>query len=688
MAVRCRGRLTLYEARGKFQMSVVDDRADGRRRAGARLRAAQAAARRRGAVRSRRASGRCRSCRAGSAWSRRRRARSSATSSASRTAASRSRSCSRPRRCRAKAPRWAIAAGHPQAGGDRRRRRHHRRARRRLARGSVGVQRGAGRARDLRLPRAGDLRGRPRDRLHDRRLRRRPARADAVGRGRARGPDARRPGRGAGAAAAPRRPRAGRDGAPRPPRAGTRAGAPRRSAPPARRAAAAPGRAGRARAGACWRAGWRRRAPTCARVEVRLHRAHPHRRIAEQRHALAAMRHRLETAVQPALVPAAPRDRGGVRQAGGAVADARARARLQPHPARRRPRRHQRRRRAAGRAHHRPRAATAASTRPSTGRARNDPRRRCWAPTSARAARPRSTTPRSARWASRASTARSPSSRGGFDALVADLRAQGYRYLNVTIPHKAAAFATGRRARPRGARVGRGEHAAVRAAAGIRGENTDGAGLLAALADLGVARGRQRRRDGGRGRRRRRRGRGAHARRRGGPPDRAPAGDRGRSCARGCRRAQRDRVTGDAWTGDGLARALDGATVLVSAVPAAAWADADDRAPGSTTLAGGAAVLEMAYGAETPLAVAARARGARYADGLGMLVHQAAHAITLALGKTPPLAPLFEAVQVPARLTETAPVHPVPRPRRSRSTASRCCACSRPASRSCSSSWC
>ena len=29
----------------------------------------------------------------------------------------------------------------------------------------------------------------------------------------------------------------------------------------------------------------------------------------------------------------------------------------------------------------------------------------------------------------------------GFDARVADLRGQGYRYLNVTIPHKAAAHA-------------------------------------------------------------------------------------------------------------------------------------------------------------------------------------------------------------------------------------------------------
>jgi shikimate 5-dehydrogenase len=53
----------------------------------------------------------------------------------------------------------------------------------------------------------------------------------------------------------------------------------------------------------------------------------------------------------------------------------------------------------------------------------------------------------------------------------------------------------------------------------------------------------------------------------------------------------------------------------------------------------------MAYGGETPLAVASRARGARYADGLGMLVHQAAHAITLALGTPPPLPPLFQAVR-------------------------------------------
>jgi shikimate dehydrogenase len=97
------------------------------------------------------------------------------------------------------------------------------------------------------------------------------------------------------------------------------------------------------------------------------------------------------------------------------------------------------------------------------------------------------------------------------------------------------------------------------------------------------------------------------------------------------------------WAGDGLARALAGATVLVSAVPAAAWAEASTAA-GIHALPAGGAVLEMAYGADTPLGIAARARGARYADGLGMLVHQAAHAIALALGTKPPLPPLFEAV--------------------------------------------
>ena len=105
-----------------------------------------------------------------------------------------------------------------------------------------------------------------------------------------------------------------------------------------------------------------------------------------------------------------------------------------------------------------------------------------------------------------------------------------------------------------------------------------------------------------------------------------------------------------AWTADALRLALAGADVLVSAVPAAAWAPDDARA-GLDALTRATTVLEMAYGSVTPLAEAARAHGDRYADGLGMLVHQAARAIELALGENPPLAPLFSA----ARQTAAGP---------------------------------
>jgi shikimate dehydrogenase len=230
----------------------------------------------------------------------------------------------------------------------------------------------------------------------------------------------------------------------------------------------------------------------------------------------------------------------------------------------------------------------------------------------------------------------------GFDALIADVRARGYRYLNVTIPHKAAAFAIADVHGPE-ARVSGAVNTLLFEDAGIRGENTDGAGLLAALADLGVAAAGSVVVMAGAG--------GAAA---GAVEALTRAGAEVRLVARRpeiaeelrgrLHDAQRGRVATSAWRGDGLARALDGATVLVSAVPAAAWND-PAAAAGLAALSAGAAVLEMAYGAGTPLAAAVRARTDRYADGLGMLVHQAAHAITLALGKTPPLPPLFDAVR-------------------------------------------
>jgi len=230
-----------------------------------------------------------------------------------------------------------------------------------------------------------------------------------------------------------------------------------------------------------------------------------------------------------------------------------------------------------------------------------------------------------------------------FDARVADLQAQGYRYLNVTIPHKAAAFALAGTHGPEARVSGAVNTLLFQPGGAIHGENTDGAGLLAALADLGVAASGSVVVMAGAG--------GAAA---GAVEALTRTGAEVRLLARRpeiaeqlrarLQPAQRDRVTVAPWAGDGLARALAGATVLVSAVPAAAWAEASTAA-GIDTLTAGGAVLEMAYGADTPLGIAARARGARYADGLGMLVHQAAHAIGLALGTKPPLPPLFEAVK-------------------------------------------
>ena len=89
---------------------------------------------------------------------------------------------------------------------------------------------------------------------------------------------------------------------------------------------------------------------------------------------------------------------------------------------------------------------------------------------------------------------------------------------------------------------------------------------------------------------------------------------------------------------------------IATSVPAAAWADPVAVAS-VDAIDRDTAVLEMAYGGTGPSALgrAVRGRVARYADGLGMLVHQAARAIELALGESPPLASLFTAART-ARL--------------------------------------
>jgi shikimate dehydrogenase len=235
----------------------------------------------------------------------------------------------------------------------------------------------------------------------------------------------------------------------------------------------------------------------------------------------------------------------------------------------------------------------------------------------------------------------------GFGALVGALRARGYRYLNVTIPHKHAAAALARARGPEARAAGAANTLIFTPAkdgrtTSVRAENTDGAGLLAALADLGVT---------PRGARVVMVGAGGAAAgalealtragatvtllaRRTGPA---------RALRLGLPARQRDRAVIRTLTNQTLARALPGATALVSAVPAVAWNTSMCAA--LRGIERGTAVLEMAYGRRTPLGTAARGRATRYADGLGMLVHQAARAVELALGEAPPVAPMFRAAR-------------------------------------------
>jgi shikimate dehydrogenase len=236
----------------------------------------------------------------------------------------------------------------------------------------------------------------------------------------------------------------------------------------------------------------------------------------------------------------------------------------------------------------------------------------------------------------------------GFRALVRRLIDQGYRYLNVTIPHKRAAASLSTAASP----LVRATGAANTLIAGhgrdgnrrVRAENTDGYGLVTALADLGVkVRPGQTHVLVGAG--------GAAA---GGLSALIAAGARvrivarrvpaARALARAFAPRRRARIEIFPWTGEGLAAAVAGATTLISAVPAAAWQPGDAR-DGLRALDRSAAVLEMAYGPGSPLAAVARAHRARYQDGIPMLVHQAARAVALALGSLPPAEPLLRAAR-------------------------------------------
>lgn len=235
-----------------------------------------------------------------------------------------------------------------------------------------------------------------------------------------------------------------------------------------------------------------------------------------------------------------------------------------------------------------------------------------------------------------------------FKRQVKELIAADYKYVNVTIPHKrlAANMATHRSAAVQ--MTGAANTLVFRRKKNgvleIFADNTDGEGLLDAIADIGVTLSRKSNvvmvGAGG-----------------------AAAGAllallkkganvvllaRRRSPAAALKKRLpqkwQARVQVTVLDALSLTKHLCTADLLISAVPASAWEDPQLLAA-VNTLPKSAAAIEMAYGSRSALSLAVRKRTPRYQDGLPMLVHQAAHAVTVALRKRPPTEPMFRAAR-------------------------------------------
>ncbi len=225
----------------------------------------------------------------------------------------------------------------------------------------------------------------------------------------------------------------------------------------------------------------------------------------------------------------------------------------------------------------------------------------------------------------------------GFAAAVAGFAEQGGRGANVTLPFKEAAFRLADDRTPRAEAAGAVNTLSF-AQGRIIGDNTDGVGLVRDItANIGMVLG---------GSRILVLGAGGAAR---GviPPLLAlqPAAIfiANRTAAKALRLAADFHVDGG-----GFEALADRAFDLVINATSAGLAGAVLPAP-SSVFAPGALAYEMLYGRQTPFMQAAHDAGARVADGLGMLVEQAAEAFFVWRGVRPETAPVLDAVRVAVR---------------------------------------
>ena len=221
---------------------------------------------------------------------------------------------------------------------------------------------------------------------------------------------------------------------------------------------------------------------------------------------------------------------------------------------------------------------------------------------------------------------------GGAVAALDGMRALGLGGLNVTMPHKSDVAAAVDHLTPAAAALG-SVNTVVPERGGLLGDSTDGPGFLAALADEGFDPA---------GKRCLVVGAGGAAR-----AVVFALGEAGATVEVSARRREAAVVAAELASAAVVGpEAADGADLVVNATPVGMTGN-----PGlpvdPARLGPGQLVVDLVYEPrETALLTAAQARGASVADGVGMLVHQAALAFRAFTGEDAPLATLREAVAV------------------------------------------
>lgn len=225
----------------------------------------------------------------------------------------------------------------------------------------------------------------------------------------------------------------------------------------------------------------------------------------------------------------------------------------------------------------------------------------------------------------------------GGDAMAA-MRTLALGGLSVTMPHKAAAFAAVDRCSHEAEVLG-AVNCVVAHGADLVGENTDGAGFVDSLRlDHGVEPS----------------GMEVVVLGAGGAARAIVLALAGAGAARigianrGAARAQQAVALAGSVGRVVPPEAAAGAGLVVNATPVGMGRDGG-LALDPSWLAPGQVVVDIVVDPlDTPLLQAARQRGATPVDGLGMLVHQAAHALRLWTGEDPPLAAMAAAARVGA----------------------------------------